>query len=476
MERPIDSRKHASRFAIAVCRTVIRRLSISKWMLLIIGLALCGYAVFAFEYYTMANAHRELLRNNSTYIEFERQMRDVSASHQVALFAATNAANLPLETVKSTAVQFVEAARSAAKANTVSAFEFHFAPILSGATMVEEALSKPTVDLEKLREGLDTGAQMINLLVMIAAEGRKAEWENLMEGSQSNFISLIALIGACAVFVAAIGYLITSHIRRTFANVTGINPSIASGDLDADADALRAALASFRALGQRWKRARKVAIVALIVALGFVLVVYRTPLWQIAADLVSALGIAESVRGIDAADAAYQNGDFATALRLSRPMADQGDARAQTLVGLIYYNGRGVPRDDPEATRWFRRAADQGDATAQFYLGVVYFEGRGVPQNYFEGAKWYRRAADQGNAQAQYNLGIMYMNGEGVPQNRVNAHMWFNLAAAHFSASSPRNRDAAARNRDLVARKMSREEIVEAQKLAREWKPKLSLL
>jgi hypothetical protein len=188
MERPIDSRKPASRFAIAVCRTVIRRLSISKWMLLIIGLALCGYAVFAFEYYTMANAHRELLRNNSTYIEFERQMRDVSASHQVALFAATNAANLPLETVKSTAVQFVEAARSAAKANTVSAFEFHFAPILSGATMVEEALSKPTVDLEKLREGLDTGAQMINLLVMIAAEGRKAEWENLMEGSQSNHI------------------------------------------------------------------------------------------------------------------------------------------------------------------------------------------------------------------------------------------------------------------------------------------------
>lgn len=474
MERPIDSRKPASRFAIAVCRTVIRRMSISKWMLLIVGVALSGYAIFAFEYYTMANAHRELLRNNSTYAEFERRIRDVSASHQIALFAATNATSLAPETVKSTAVQFIETARAASKANTVSAFEFHFAPILSGATMVEEALSKPAVDLEKLREGLDTGAQMMNLLVMIAAEGRRAEWENLMEGSQSNFISLIALVGACAALVAAIGYLVTSHIRRTFANMTGINPSIANGD--ADAEALRAALASFRALAQRWKRARKVAIVALIAVLGFVLVVYREPLRQITADLVPALGIAEPVREIDAADAAYRDGDFATALRLARPMAEQGAARAQTLMGLIYYNGRGVPRDDPEATRWFRRAADQGDATAQFYLGVVYFEGRGVPQNYFEGARWYRRAAEQGNAQAQYNLGIMYMNGEGVPQSLVNAHVWFNLAAANFPASNPRDRAAAARNRDLVARKMSREEIAEAQKLAREWKPKLSLL
>ncbi len=83
---------------------------------------------------------------------------------------------------------------------------------------------------------------------------------------------------------------------------------------------------------------------------------------------------------------------------------------------------------------------------------------------------WYRKAAEQGYAKAQYNLGIMYGNGRGVPQDSAEAHMWFNLAASRFPPGE--NRDLAVRNRDKIAKRMTPAQISEAQKLAREWKPK----
>lgn len=85
--------------------------------------------------------------------------------------------------------------------------------------------------------------------------------------------------------------------------------------------------------------------------------------------------------------------------------------------------------------------------------------------------KWYRLAADQGDAPAQYNLGLSYAKGEvGEPDN-VTAYVWFNLAAARFPVSDLR-RSAAAANRDLVASKMTPDQIAEAQRLTRDWKPK----
>ena len=66
----------------------------------------------------------------------------------------------------------------------------------------------------------------------------------------------------------------------------------------------------------------------------------------------------------------------------------------------------------------------------------------------------------------------MYLNGHGVPQDYVQAHKWINLAASRFTASETENRDKAVKNRDIVAAKMTLAQIAEAQKLAREWKPK----
>ena len=84
----------------------------------------------------------------------------------------------------------------------------------------------------------------------------------------------------------------------------------------------------------------------------------------------------------------------------------------------------------------------------------------------------YRKAAEQGDAQAQSILGLMYFTGRGVLQDYVEAHMWLNLAASRFSTADIRNRDQAIRDRDHVAAKMTPARIAEAQKLAREWKPK----
>jgi uncharacterized protein len=174
----------------------------------------------------------------------------------------------------------------------------------------------------------------------------------------------------------------------------------------------------------------------------------------------------------DANAALFLHQDYATALRLYRPLADKGDARAQKSLGVMYWAGQGVPQDYAEAVKWFRLAANQGDATAQYSLGYMYYNGQGVPQDYAEALKWYRLAADKGDANAQFNLGFMYGNGEGVPQDYVQAHIWFNLAASRSPASEKQQRDQAAKNRDTLAAMMTPAQIAEAQKFAREWKPK----
>ena len=79
--------------------------------------------------------------------------------------------------------------------------------------------------------------------------------------------------------------------------------------------------------------------------------------------------------------AAALAGDYPTAMRLWRPLADQGNAIAQRNLGNMYANGRGVPQDYAEAMKWYRKAADQGNAPAQLNLGIMYDLGQGVPQD-----------------------------------------------------------------------------------------------
>ena len=168
--------------------------------------------------------------------------------------------------------------------------------------------------------------------------------------------------------------------------------------------------------------------------------------------------------------AALSRHDYAAALRHFRTPAAEGDARAQHWLGFMDHYGAGVPQNYAIAAQWYLKAAEQGYALAQADLGLMYGGGKGVPQNYGEALKWFRLAADQGNDVAQYNLGIAFANAFGVLQNYIQAHMWLNLAMANTTEKVMR--DEAARNRDLLATKMTSEQIAEAQRLATEWKPK----
>jgi TPR repeat protein len=113
--------------------------------------------------------------------------------------------------------------------------------------------------------------------------------------------------------------------------------------------------------------------------------------------------------------------------------ANNGDARAQYLRGLMCQCGDGVPRDYKEAINWYTKAAEQGYASAQSVLGEMYSIGsdlyEGVPQDYNGAAKWYTKAAEQGYASAQSSLGEMYYNGYGVPQDSNEAIKWCTKAA-----------------------------------------------
>ena len=122
---------------------------------------------------------------------------------------------------------------------------------------------------------------------------------------------------------------------------------------------------------------------------------------------------------------AAQSGDFATALKEWKPLAEEGNAAAQNNLGLMYHNG------------W------------------------GVPQDYKEAARLYRLAAEQGDADAQGNLGVMYVFGKGVTKDFVYAHMWGNIALMNGN-------ERGASVRGHVAEKMTSSQIEEAQRLARE--------
>ena len=97
-------------------------------------------------------------------------------------------------------------------------------------------------------------------------------------------------------------------------------------------------------------------------------------------------------KGMDA----YNDGDYATAFKEWKPLAEQGDAYAQIALGVMYANGQGVPQDYKEAARWYRLAAEQGDAISQFYLGFFYGNGLGLEQDNEEASKWYFKSASKG--------------------------------------------------------------------------------
>ena len=126
---------------------------------------------------------------------------------------------------------------------------------------------------------------------------------------------------------------------------------------------------------------------------------------------------------------AYNTGDFVTALRLWKILAENGDKRAQNNLASLYYKGQGTERDYKMAIKWYILAAEQGFSQAQLSLATMYEQGQGIPQDYKLALKWYTLAAKQGNADAQMNLGLMYDNGNGTAADFKEAAKWYTLAS-----------------------------------------------
>jgi TPR repeat protein len=146
-----------------------------------------------------------------------------------------------------------------------------------------------------------------------------------------------------------------------------------------------------------------------------------------------------AVAGFDEGLDAVKRGDYAAALKVFRVLAEQGDAKAQNGLGVMYTKGHGVKKDYKEVVKWYRMAAERGYASAQDNLGVMYHKGIYIAQDYNEALKWYRKAAEQGYAKAQHNLGMMYRIGQGVARDQKEAVKWYRKAAEKGIAKAQKN-------------------------------------
>lgn len=137
--------------------------------------------------------------------------------------------------------------------------------------------------------------------------------------------------------------------------------------------------------------------------------------------------------------------------------AEQGDVAAQLRLGLIYYKGASVAKNDAEAAKWLRKAADQGDNIARVILGTLYVSGAGVDKDVAQGLNWIRLAAEAGDARAQAVLGNFYDGAvlsarADIPVDKAEAVKWYRLAAAQGMADVQANLGAMYARGDGVTR------------------------
>lgn len=128
----------------------------------------------------------------------------------------------------------------------------------------------------------------------------------------------------------------------------------------------------------------------------------------------------------------YMKKSYAAAFPILLETAQAGHPRAQTLLGLIYSNGRGQAVDNKQAAVWYGKAAAQGHRAAQFSLGNLYLEGDGVPKDQVKAVQLYRQSADQGFPDAEFHIGLAYEFGwGGLPRDRRTAIKWLDRASRH---------------------------------------------
>lgn len=160
---------------------------------------------------------------------------------------------------------------------------------------------------------------------------------------------------------------------------------------------------------------------------------------QIRTPVTAAAPVPASARPaapVDDPIAAYESGDYVRARTLLEPRAEAGDPTAQLLLGDLYKNGRGVPKDEKAAYSWTRKAADQGDARGQAALAAMMQAGSGTPRDDAGALVWLERSAQQDFALAQSALGFAYLTGRGTPEDEEKGLFWLRKAAAGGDAGA----------------------------------------
>jgi localization factor PodJL len=173
---------------------------------------------------------------------------------------------------------------------------------------------------------------------------------------------------------------------------------------------------------------------------------------------------AETVVGLKYLDGDGVPADDKLAAKWLEKAAEAGQAVAQYRLGTIYERGRGVPADAAKADHWYEAAANQGNRKAMHNLAVAYAQGAGVKRDFIEAARWFSKAASLGLSDSQFNLAVLYERGLGVPQSLIDAFKWYAIAAAQGDAESRQRVEA-------ISTQLSADDRAAAQHVADTFKP-----
>lgn len=133
--------------------------------------------------------------------------------------------------------------------------------------------------------------------------------------------------------------------------------------------------------------------------------------------------------GIEEANQLFNNKQYPSALARFLPLAESGNAEAQTKVAAMYLLGYGVIKDYPTALRWLSPAKAADYPEANYWYGICLLNGYGLQKTPESAVSWFEKAAKQGYVEAQSVLGIMYMEGIGVKRDYATAYAWNSKAA-----------------------------------------------
>lgn len=139
---------------------------------------------------------------------------------------------------------------------------------------------------------------------------------------------------------------------------------------------------------------------------------------------------------VDLAYGAFQRGYYLSAFAIATRNAGLGESAAQSLLGLIYEHGYGIPQDLNKSASWYQLASLSGDREAEYRLGLLYLDGLGVPRNRMKAAEYFGLAAEKGQPKAAYNLGLFYLEDDIFERDFKKAADLFRIASEANNADA----------------------------------------